>query len=179
MIRVVLTGSVIVGFAVMLTLSTISPIFAQNEEHEETQKFLTGVGAEYDEKGKGFDIEYDLQGELSNFVMVDSSANSVTFEYDSKGIAEDELIIYLPIELIEKPLAVYVNGEKEPDFIRGIFGNITKMTIPLYEDSKEITIIGVKVIPEFGSIAVVILVISIISIIVLTSTKKFQIDFVK
>jgi len=167
------------GVVVMFTLSTVSPIFAQNEEFKETQKFLTGVGAEYDEKNLGFDIEYYLQGELSDFVVVDPSANSVTFEYDSKGIAEEELIIYLPLELIERPITVYVNGEKEPESIRYMSGNITKMTIPLYEDSEDITIVGVKVIPEFGSIAVAILVISIVSIIVLTSTKKFKTNLLR
>ena len=151
--------------------------FAQDDEYKGTQKFLTGVGAEYDEEKIGFDIEYVLEGELSNFVMVNSSANSVTFEYDSQGISEDVLIIYLPQELIEEPLAVYVNNDKEPNSIRGIYGNITRMTIPLYEDSKEITIVGVKVIPEFGSVVTLILVISIIGIIILTSKKFPLIQF--
>ena len=167
------------GIVVMFTLSTISPIFAQNEEFKETQKFLTGVGAEYDEKNLGFDIEYYLQGELSNFVIVNSSANSVTFEYDSKGIPEDELIIYLPVELIDDIQFTVVDGEREPESIRFKLGNITQMTVPLNQESKEINFVGAKVIPEFGSITVLILVISVISIIVLTSTKKFQINFVK
>ena len=167
------------GIVVMFTLSTISPIFAQNDEYEETQKFLTGVGAEYDENNLGFDIEYYLQGELSNFVIVNSSDNSVTFEYDSKGIAEDELIIYLPVELIDDIQFTLVDGEGEPESIRFQLGNITQMTVPLNQESKEINFVGAKVIPEFGSITVLILVISVISIIVLTSTKKFQINFVK
>jgi len=170
--------SVFIGFALLLTLSTISPISAQDDDNE-NQKFLTGVAKEYDEHNEGFEIEYELEGDLSNTVLVNSTGNSITFVYDSKGMAEDELIIYLPIELIEKPTVVNVDGEKETDSIRLTVGNITQMNIPLSENNKEITIIGAKVIPEFGSITVLILILSIISIIVLTSTKKFSINFVK
>jgi len=74
---------------------------------------------------------------------------------------------------------VYVNGEQESESIRFKIGNVTQMTIPLYENSKEITIVGVKVIPEFGSITLLILAISVISIIVLTSTQKVSINFLK
>jgi predicted secreted protein with PEFG-CTERM motif len=176
--RAIFSGSAYVGFAVLLTLSTISPIFAQNDGNE-NQKFLMGVAKEHDENNSGFDIEYELEGNLSNLVIVNSTANSVTFEYDSKGIAEEELIIYLPMQLIEPPITVYVNGEEELESIRSNIGNITQMSIPLFESSKEITLVGAKVIPEFGSISVLILLLSVISIIVLTSTKKFQITFVK
>lgn len=162
-----------------MTLSTVSPTLAQVDEDIDNPKLLTGVAKEYDENNLGFDIEYYLEGDLSNLVIVNSTANSVTFEYDSQGIAEDELTIYLPLQLIEPPITVYVNGEVESESIRSKIGNMTQMMIPLYEDSKEITLVGAKVIPEFGSISVLILVLSIISIIVLSSTKKFPINFVK
>ena len=81
--------------------------FAQSDEYRGTQKFLQGVGTEYDEEGTGFDIEYVLEGQLHNFILVDSVSKSVTFEYDSMGIAEDVLVIYLPQRLIEEPLAEF------------------------------------------------------------------------
>ena len=130
-----------------LSISIIIPSLAQ-EEYAGTQKFLRGVGAEYDEENKGFDIEYALEGELHNFILVDSESNSITFEYDSKGIKEDVLIIYLPVKLIEEPIAVFVNGDKEPNAIRSQVGDIVRMIIPLYEDSKTITIKGTKVISK-------------------------------
>ena len=73
----------------LVSTSLVVSSFAQDDEYKGTQKFLTGVGAEYDEEKIGFDIEYVLEGELSNFVLVNSSANSVTYEYDSQGISED------------------------------------------------------------------------------------------
>ena len=116
------------------------------EEYKGTLKILSGIGAEHDKEKKGLDVEYVLEGELDDFVLVDSESKTITFEYDSKGISEDVLIIYLPQKLIEEPIAVYVNGDKEPNAIRSIIGNITKMIIPLYEDSKTISIKGLEVI---------------------------------
>lgn len=145
--------------------------------NEINQKFLRGVAKEFDSDGKGFDVEYSLNGNLLN-LSVNSSNNSVILEYDSKGIAEDELVIFLPEKLIEQPLAVYVNGEKETDSIFGRYGNITKMIIPLDGESEEIVIFGAKVIPEFGVFASIVLMISFVSIIVISFTKRtvFKID---
>jgi len=134
----------------------MSLIISSNaQEYQGTKKFLKGIAPDYDEDKKGFDIEYILEGELQNWVIISPETNSVTFEYDSKGISEDVLIIYLPRNLIEEPLAVYVDGDKEPNSIRSILGNMTQMIIPLYEDSKTITIQGTKVaskISEEGNI---------------------------
>lgn len=133
-------------FLVLISTSFTVFSYGQNEEYKGTQKFLKGVGAEYDKEGKGFDIEYVLEGVLHNFILVDPERKSITLEYDSKGIAEDVLIIYLPSKLIDEPLAVYVNGDKEPNAIRSQVEDISRMIIPLYEDSKTITIEGTKVI---------------------------------
>jgi len=133
-------------FFLSISFATLS--FAQEVEYKGTQKFLTGIGAEYDAEKLGFDIEYVLEGELANFITFNSTLHSISFEYDSKGIAEDVLIIYLPHELIKEPLVVYVNGEKEPDSILFTNEDTSEMIIPLFEDSKVITIVGVKVISE-------------------------------
>ena len=49
----------------------LSVSFAQ-DDYRGTQKFLTGVGKEYDEKKIGFNIEYILEGELSNLINVNN-----------------------------------------------------------------------------------------------------------
>jgi len=156
-------------------IPSVALTFAQ-EDYQGTQKFLNGVGAEFDEEGIGSDIEYFLEGNLKDNVKINPSEKTISFEYDSTGIKEDVLIIYLPSEIIEEPLAVYVNGEQEPESIRSIIGNETKMIIPLYEDSKTITIKGAKVIPEFGPVAFLILGTAVFAGIILSSKiniKKF------
>ncbi len=172
--RDIFLASMVLGMTVFFILSPFSSTFAQNDNLD--PKLLTGVAKEYDKNNVGFEIEYYLKEELSNEVNVDTASNSISFEYDSKGISEDELIIILPMELIEPPITVFVNGEKESESIRFKMGNKTQMIIPLYADSKEITLVGAKVIPEFGSIAMLVLVLSIISIIVLTSKKNLQLS---
>ena len=136
---------IFVFFLFFISISISS--FAQ-EEYQGTQKFLSGVAAEYDKDGKGFEIEYMLEGELDNFVFINSTSNSITFEYDSKGIEEDVLIIFLPVQLIYDPLIVHINGEQEPRAIRSQIGDLTRMLIPLYEDSKTITIQATQVISK-------------------------------
>ena len=48
------------------------------------------------------------------------------------------------------------------------------LTIPFYMNSEEIEIIGTFVIPEFGTIAMMILAMAIVSIIILSSKSKLN-----
>jgi len=157
----------------LFLIPCVNLTFAQ-EEYQGTQKFLNGVGAEFYEEGTGSDIEYFLEGKLEDNVKIDPSEKTITFEYDSTGIKEDVLIIYLPSEIIDQPLGVYVNGDQEPNAIRNIMENETKMIIPLYEDSKTITIRGANVIPEFGSVTFFILGIAIFTGVAFSSKIKIK-----
>lgn len=133
---------------------------------------LKNIGAEFDENDNGWDVEYTLEGTLEETVQIDPEQNSITFYYDPLESKEDVLIIMLPESLIEDIKFTLIDGEIEGDAIRANIEDITTMYVPLWPDSREVTFVGSKVIPEFGSIATLILVISIISIIILTSTKK-------
>ncbi len=133
---------------------------------------IKNVGAEFDEEGNGWNVEYTLEGTFEETVSIDPEQNSITFYYDPLESKEDVLIIMLPESIIEDIRFTLVDGEIEREAIRANIDDITTMYVPLWPDSREVTFVGSKVIPEFGSIATLILVISIISIIILTSTKK-------
>lgn len=154
----------------VLVLSFTANSFAQDSEYKGTSKKLFDVAKDIDPNGEGFDIDYILEGELTNNVIVNSESKSVTFEYDSKGIEEDVLIIILPRALIDEPLEVYIDGIPETSAIRAMIENDTRLIIPVFKDSKEIQIVGTKVVPEFATIAP-LFVISIISVIFLTKLK--------
>ena len=97
----------------------------------------------------------------------------MTFNVAGNGMpSEDILEIRYSKEILDFPIRVLIDGVHEPDSVQSGIGEMNTMFIPLKEGSKEIKIKGITVIPEFGSIATLILVISIISIIILTSTKK-------
>ena len=145
------------------------------EEIEETPKVIPNVGAEFTEDGTGFDIEYFLSADLDPNIIINNAENSLTFNIVGKIEVEDEwLIVMIPPEVLEFPMLVYVDGQKEPQSIVSTIEGTSTMYVPLSKESKEVKIIGVKVIPEFGSIAALILTLSIISIVVLTS-KKFPV----
>ena len=148
--------------------------FSQSDEYLGEVQILHNVAQDFDPDGFGYDIVYTLEGSLESEVEIDPDSNSITFFYDSKGIEEDVLIIELPSKLIDTPGLVYVDGVQDTNAIVDAQGAFATMYIPLFLEDKEITIIGTKVIPEFGSIVTVILIISIISIIILTSSKKFS-----
>lgn len=145
------------------------------EEIEETPKVIPNFGAEFTEDGTGFDIEYFLSADLDPNIIINNAENSLTFNIVGKIEVEDEwLIVMIPSEVLEFPMLVYVDGQKEPQSIVSTIEGTSTMYVPLSKESKEVKIIGVKVIPEFGSIAALILTLSIISIVVLTS-KKFPV----
>ena len=52
------------------------------------------------------------------------------------------------------------------------------MTIPIEPDTSQVSVIGVAVIPEFGSIAIIILSVGIVSIIIMT-TKYSKGNFLR
>lgn len=155
-------------------MSTSAPLaFSQeSDEYLGKDQILHNVAKELDPEGFGFDILYTLEGTLEPEVKINPEENSLTFYYDSQGIEEDVLIIELPKRLIDTPGLVFVDGVQDTNAIVNAQGEFATMYIPLFIDDREITIIGLKVIPEFGAIATLILVISIISIIILTSTKR-------
>lgn len=158
----------------LLVLPVVSISFAQEAEYKGIPKKLLGVGSEFDENKNGFDIDYILEGELRNTVKIDPSSKSITFEYDSKGINEDVLIIFLPRGLIDTPTGVYVDDVQETEAIRNTQGNLTRLIIPVYEESKEIKIVGTNVIPEFSNIVMPVLILTTIFALFLGKSKLFS-----
>jgi len=156
----------------LLILPLVSISYAQDSEYKGTPKKLLGVGSEFDINGKGFDIDYILEGELRDTVKIDPASKSITFEYDSKGIKEDVLIIILPQALIDTPIGVYIDDKQETNAIRNMQGNLTRLIIPVFEDSKEIKIVGTNVIPEFSNIVIPILILTTIFVAFIGKSKR-------
>ena len=156
--------------AILVIFSIIGISHAQESEYKGIPQKLLGVGSEFDSNG-GFGVDYILEGELRDTVKIDPQSNSITFEYDSKGIKEDVLIIFLPSGLIDTPIGVYIDEIQETSAIRNKQGNLTRLIIPVFEDSKEIKIVGTHVIPEFDNTVLIILALTIISTIVIGRSK--------
>jgi len=134
---------------------------------------IDGVASGYSDDGLGFKIKYILDTNLQKAVHVNPDEKTLIFTV-SGDTENEQLIIILPPELIENPNTAWVDGEMT-DFEIEETNTGTKLIIPILPHSKEIKIMGTHVIPEFGSIAMMILVISIISIMILTQKSKIKI----
>ena len=133
-------------------------------------KSIDNVGSGYSDDGLGFRIKYILDTNLQNAVHVNPDDKSLTFQIS--GNSENEQIsLTLPKKLIENPNAVLVDGVIT-DFEIEVDSDLsTMLVIPITTDSAEIKIMGTKVIPEFGFLALSILSVGLVSTLFLTRSK--------
>jgi len=151
-------------------VGTIKVVFGT----EDIVHILHGVASELDTEGSGFDLNYKLDRNIQS-AIVDPTRSTITFTLSGFGEA-DELIIDLPEKLITNPASVWVDNKQITNFDSESTEDGTRLTIPLEETSEEVIVMGTAVIPEFSSIASIILAIAIISTLVIsTKTQKLAI----
>jgi len=128
-------------------------------------------------KIQGTDIEltYAIAGGVINQVIPDIEAQSLMIQIDS--ISKGTLVIKLPREAIDAKFGeedddffVLIDG-LESDFDETRTGVERTLSIEYPEGTEEIEIIGTYVIPEFGGIAVLILMVSVFSVIFVSRNK--------
>ena len=149
-----------------------------NEEDESVQtEESTGiVGLE--ERG---DMSLDIQGVNVNYTINGGKIISIIPDLDETSLiitiettTDGELIITLPKDVIDGIFFVLVDGE-ETIYTEEVNDNSSTLIIPFYNGTEEIEIIGTFVIPEFGTIVVLVLAIAIITIITITSKSRLSI----
>ncbi|MDC3254255.1 PEFG-CTERM sorting domain-containing protein [Nitrosopumilus sp.] len=127
-----------------------------------------------------FDIRYTIVGGIVESTVIDPNIFGIILKIDS--LDEGKIILDLPREFID---AEKQNGKDEQfiiliDDVQTVYkesisnSDIRKITINFEPGDSEIQIIGTYVIPEFGTIAMIILTIGIMVSILLTK-NKFQI----
>jgi len=149
-----------------------------NEEDESVQtEESTGiVGLE--ERG---DMSLDIQGVNVNYTINGGKIISIIPDLDETSLiitiettTDGELMITLPKDVIDGIFFVLVDGE-ETIYTEEVNDNSSTLIIPFYNGTEEIEIIGTFVIPEFGTIVVLVLAIAIITIITITSKSRLSI----
>jgi len=131
-------------------------------------QLIENVGSEFNE-GVGYPVEYVLDVPLENTVLIDDKENTLTFKI-TKDAKNSQIVFILPEKLIENPNTVWVDG-KLVDTISKTTETNTRLIIPIENNSKEITIMGSHVIPEFGFLAISILGLGIFSSLFLVRSK--------
>jgi len=117
-------------------------------------------------------IAYTITGGIITSIYANADDNSILIEIDT---TDDGILTIALDEGIIKPFDdgtffVLINNESFFDFTQE--GN--KLTIPFHAETERIEIVGSWAIPEFGTIAVMILVVAIVSIIIVSAKTKLS-----
>ena len=131
---------------------------------------IPNVASGYSDDGLGYTVKYILDTALEDNVFIDTTENALNFRI-SGDTENEQIIIILPTEIIEDPNTVLIDGVMT-DFEIDSTSSGIKLTIPIEPYSKEIKIVGTRVIPEFGLMTMAILGVSIITMIVLSQRFK-------
>ena len=118
---------------------------------------------------------YKITGGKILKVIPDTDSVSLIIQIET--FSDGDLLITLPktvIDTSEGDFFVLVDGEETVFYAEQTPESWT-LRIPFYNGSEEIEIIGTFVIPEFGTIAAIILAVAITSIIVLSAKTKLSI----
>ncbi len=134
---------------------------------------IPNVASGYSDDGLGYEIKYILDTALNEDIFINPIERTLTFRL-SGDTGNEQIIIILPIGLIENPNTVWVD-DVMTDFEIDTTSSGIKLTIPIEPLSDEIKIMGTYVIPEFGLMAMVILGVSVVTMIVLSQRFKPQI----
>ncbi len=152
------------------------PLDEDEDESVQTEESTGIVGLE--ERG---DMSLDIQGVNVNYTINGGKIISIIPDLDETSLiitiettTDGELMITLPKDVIDGIFFVLVDGE-ETIYTEEVNDNSSTLIIPFYNGTEEIEIIGTFVIPEFGTIVVLVLAIAIITIITITSKSRLSI----
>ena len=136
---------------------------------------IPNVGKQVADGSTFFDVEYDFNRLLST-VMIDEEQKSITFEIIGDAKSDDhDLELRLPVGLVDSPFVIWVDEEKISDFEYIRDGDLNVLFLPLDADSKILTIIGTSIVPEFGSMTLMLLGVSVVTMLVLNQKFKLPI----
>jgi len=114
-------------------------------------------------------IPFKISGGVVTSAMINTNDNSIVIELDAKN---DGTLTITPSTKVQKGIfMVLVDGEEWDDV--EIVAN--KVTVMFPAGAETIEIIGTYVIPEFGTIAAMILAVAIISIIAISAKSRLSI----
>lgn len=137
---------------------------------------ISNVGLDAGDHLTTFDVEYDFN-RVINTASVNEETKSITFEFIGHTNSDDNTLrIVLPIDLIDGITTVSIDGVQTSEFELIPKGDTTILVVnSLVPESESLTISGVMVVPEFGSIVILVLIVSVSSLILLGRKQIFKI----
>lgn len=119
--------------------------------------------------GIQFPIKYDMAGSITG-IGVDESSKSVTFLLDY--VTGGDLTLQVPrtlVDAIDENFVVLVSASPETQISYKVLASTEdyytlKMELP--ENAQALTIVGSKVVPEFGAVAMLILIVALATVVI-------------
>ena len=165
-----------VSYGTSVTIETSFEFFTKGACEETTDSFDAII-----EDGGTFDVDYTVRGATVKEMIVDPQtfALIVILETDDNGC----IILKLPRESIDAKKAddqddkfiILIDGAEVPYREISTNADSRTITIEFEEGDSDIEIIGTFVVPEFGNIVMIILVIGIVSTILLSTKYRIPI----
>jgi len=134
-------------------------------------KIINNVGADAGDGKTTFNVQYSSTKDIVSAV-VNPKDKSVTFTLVGNATDNSTLVLDLPTGLVGTPfLGIQVDGQFIKDFTTEAQSGINVVTIPINSMTEQVSVVGSTVVPEFGPIAELILVVSIIATIIAARTR--------
>ena len=160
----------------------------ENRANETTFEFSGSTGGPsgkmFPVEGTDFSVRYSITGGKVLGITADVPSTSLIISIETTSPDGGELTITLPRALIDSKIGtteeddnffVLVDDEESTDF-KEIEATSTDrtLTIPFVDGTTQIEIIGTFIVPEFGTIAALVLAIAIISIIAVSAKTRLR-----
>jgi hypothetical protein len=158
---------IVVAFVILLA-PIVSSSFAED------YKTISGVGKNAGDGTTTYDVQYQSIKDIVS-ASVSTKDKSVDFVLVGKVDSNSTLILKLPTGLIKGPfIGVFEDGQIMTNYTTTDEAGDTLVSIPITPITENISIIGTTVVPEFGPVAAIVLVLSIIAIVTITRFKPIH-----
>lgn len=131
--------------------------------------------------GQSYTINYTLTGATISDVQVNTHDTSLVILINSTS--DGNLVVDMPRSLIDAKAGanddnfIVLADDTYTSFHETKTGTDRTLSIAFTGGTERIEIIGTQVLPEFGSVSIVILALSVVSIVVVSARSRFKFGF--
>ena len=148
----------------------VAPVFAQTPQQQFAVKDV--------QSGQSYTVNYSVNNATMNDISISPQDTSLIVYLNSTG--DGSLTMTMPRSLIDAKAGtsddqffVLVDGA-DTDFTENKTNTDRTVTLSFPEGTQQVEVIGTQVIPEFGGLSFVVLVIAIISIVAISSKTRLK-----
>ena len=154
---------------IMFFSISVAPVFAQ-----ESQQYAVKDA----QSGQSYTVNYGITGATIDDISINSQDTSLIVSLKSAN--DGNLTMTMPRSLIDAKAStgddqffVLVDGA-DTDFTESKTNTDRTITVSFPQDTRQIEVIGTQVVPEFGGLSFVVLMVAIISIIAVSAKTRLK-----